>query len=43
MKKFVYSDWEYHPIYGICTRIVYEKTGRDSLVMVGREYKKLAI
>ena len=40
---FVYSNWEYHPIYGIYSRIVYKKTDKDSFAMVGREYKSLEV
>lgn len=41
---FVYGNWEYHPIYGVYTRIVYKKKAdKDSFVMVGREYKSIEI
>ena len=40
---FVYGDWEYHPIYGVYTRIVYKKTDKDSLIMFAREYKALEV
>ena len=40
---FVYGNWEYHPIYGVYSRIVYKKADKDSLVMVGREYKSIEI
>ena len=40
---FVYSEWEYHPIYGVYTRIVYEMAKEDTLVMIGREYRSLEI
>lgn len=40
---FVYSNWEYHPIYGVYTRIVYKKVNKDLLAMIGREYKVLEV
>ena len=40
---FIYDNWEYHPVYGVYTRIVYKRTDKNSLVMVCREYKSLEI
>lgn len=40
---FVYGNWEYHPMYGIYTRIVYKKMEKDSLAIIGREYKSLEV
>lgn len=37
----IYDNWEYHPIYGTYTRIVYKKVGKDSLIMFGRQYKSM--
>lgn len=39
---FIYGEWEYHPIYGSYSRIVYKKAKEEkSFVMIGREYKTL--
>ena len=38
----IYGDWEYHPIYGIYSRIVYKKND-DMLIMIGRQYKELKV
>lgn len=40
---YTYGDWEYHPAYGVYTRIVYKKVANDSFIMLGREYKSLEI
>lgn len=40
---FIYGNWEYHPIYGVYTRIVYKKVEGGSYVMAGREYKSLEV
>ena len=38
---FFSGNWEYHPIYGIYSRIIYEKKSDDTIAMVGREYMDL--
>lgn len=37
MDKFEYGNWEYHPTYGVCSRLVFKRV-RDELVLVDREY-----
>lgn len=42
-EKLEYGEWEYHPIYGACSRIVYRVIAKDRMVMLGREYKPLLV
>lgn len=37
--EVLYSNWEYHPIHGQFSRIVYKVVKNDNLVMLGRQYK----
>jgi hypothetical protein len=38
----MYSDWEYHPVYGCYSRIIFIAT-KDGWEITGREYKHLDI
>ncbi len=38
---FIYGNWEYHPVYGTCSRLVYKRIGKNSLAVFGRQYKSL--
>ena len=40
---FVYGNWEYHPVYGNCSRLIYKQVGNHTLILVGREYKSFEI
>lgn len=38
MKDVIYLDWEYHPAYGTCSRLVFVKKSKDTYE-VKREYR----
>ena len=40
-ERTVVTAWEYHPIYGCYSRLVFRRTGKDSMILLGREYKDL--
>ena len=37
---YEYSDWEYHPAYGIWSRVLYFVIGKDVLRYVKRVYAR---
>lgn len=41
---YEYGTWEYHPVYGTYSRIVYKRSPyTKAVIMVGREYKPVAV
>ena len=36
----MFGEWEYHPLYGTDSRLVYRITGSGIMEITGREYCK---
>lgn len=39
--KTIQTNWEYHPVYGLYSRLIYQEISKDTYRCIGREYKDL--